>query len=164
MSVENQKKNIRTDEVEKILLFDVNKDEIECFGYYYWDKTDGTGYKFTVTEVFLSEEFRTEISMRLDTSQFEDRDFEIEDFRNYLLMNIKENKYVLDEPGKIWEKYTCRYQSKVDESGKYVPKYSDEELLVIEQEEYLTPIEWTNRFCNWKRIEGRKFNVQTYDD
>ena len=68
------------------------------------------------------------------------------------------------EPRKIWEKYTCRYQSKVDETGKYVPKYSEEELTKIEQEEYLTPIEWTTRFCNWKELKQRKFKVQTYDD
>ena len=47
--------------------------------------------------------------------------------------------------------------------GKYI-YYDEEELREIEQEEYLTPIEWTTRFCNWKELKQRKFKVQTYDD
>ena len=115
-------------------------------------------------EIYLSDDFRTEISLKLKPSEFLEQDVDLEHFKSYLHTNIEKGQYDFSEPRKIWEKYTCRYQTKVDETGKYVVKYSEEELNEIEQKEYLTPIEWTTRFCNWKELKQRKFKVQIYDD
>jgi len=158
-----EKTSFKDDDFEKLMLFDENIDGVECFGYFFHSKKHDD-YSFGVYEIYLSDEFRTEISLRLKPSEFLEQDVNLEQFKSYLHQNIENGQYDFSEPRKIWEKYTCRYQSKVDESGKYVPKYSEEELTKIEQEEYLTPIEWTTRFCNWKELKQRKFKVQTYDD
>ena len=117
-----------------------------------------------IYEIYLSDEFRTEITLKLVPKEFEEQEVNLEQFKWYLHENIEKGQYDFSEPRKIWEKYTCRYQTKEDETGKYVLKYSEEELNEIEQKEYLTPIEWTSRFCNWKELKQRKFKVQTYDD
>jgi hypothetical protein len=159
----SEKKSFRDDDYDKFMLFDENNDGVECFGYFFHSKKHDD-FSFGIYEIYLSDEFRTEISLKLKPSEFIEKDINLEQFKSYLLDNIKEGQYDFSEPRKIWEKYTCRYQSKVHENGKYVPKYSEEELTKIEQEEYLTPIEWTTRFCNWKELKQRKFKVQTYDD
>ncbi len=159
----SEKKSFRDDDFDKLMLFDENVDGVECFGYFFHSKKYDD-YSFGVYEIYLSDDFRTEISLKLKPSEFLEQDVDLEQFKSYLHENIEKDQYDFSEPRKIWEKYTCRYQSKVDENGKYVPKYTEEELTKIEQEEYLTPIEWTTRFCNWKELKQRKFNVQTYDD
>ena len=158
-----QKTSFRDDDYDKFMLFDENVDGVECFGYFFHSKKHDD-YSFGVYEIYLSNEFRTEISLKLKPSEFLEKDINLEQFKSYLHENIEKGQYDFSEPRKIWEKYTCRYQSKVDETAKYVSKYSEEELTKIEQEEYLTPIEWTTRFCNWKELKQRKFKVQTYDD
>ncbi|URQ72219.1 hypothetical protein M9C84_06925 [SAR86 cluster bacterium] len=160
---EEEKKSFRDDDYDKFMLFDEYVDGVECFGYFFHSKKHDD-FSFGVYEIYLSDEFRTEISLKLKPSEFLEKDINLEQFKSYLHENIEKGQYDLSEPRKIWEKYTCRYQSKVDENGKYVPKYSEEELIKIEHEEYLTPIEWTRRFCNWKELKQRKFKVQTYDD
>jgi len=160
---EEEKKSFRDDDFDKLMLFDENIDGVECFGYFFHSKKHDD-YSFGVYEIYLSDEFRTEISLKLKPSEFLEQGVDLEQFKSYLHQNIQEGQYDFSKPRKIWEKYTCRYQSKVDETGTYVPKYTEEELTKIEQEEYLTPIEWTTRFCNWKELKQRKFNVQTYDD
>ena len=160
---EEEKKSFRDDDFDKLMLFDEYVDGVECFGYFFHSKKHDD-YSFGVYEIYLSDEFRTEISLKLKPSEFLEQGVDLEQFKSYLHENIEKDQYDFSEPRKIWEKYTCRYQSKVDETGTYVPKYTEEELTKIEQEEYLTPIEWTTRFCNWKELKQRKFNVQTYDD
>ena len=157
------KKSFRDDDYEKLMLFDGNNDGIECFGYFFHSKKHDD-FSFGIYEIYLSDEFRTEISLKLKPSEFLEQEVDLEQFKSYLHLNIEKGQYDFSEPRKIWEKYTCRYQTKVDETGKYVLKYSEEELNEIEQKEYLTPIEWTTRFCNWKELKQRKFKVQTYDD
>lgn len=160
------KKSFRDDDYEKLMLFDENVDGVECFGYFFHSKKHDRhdDFSFGIYEIYLSDEFRTEITLKLVPKEFEEQEVNLEQFKSYLHLNIEKGQYDFSEPRKIWEKYTCRYQSKVDETGTYVPKYTEEELTKIEQEEYLTPIEWTTRFCNWKELKQRKFNVQTYDD
>ena len=160
---EEEKKSFRDDDFDKLMLFDEYVDGVECFGYFFHSKKHDD-FSFGVYEIYLSDEFRTEISLKLKPSEFLEQGVDMEQFKSYLHENIEKGQYDFSEPRKIWEKYTCRYQSKVDETGTYVSKYTEEELTKIEQEEYLTPIEWTRRFCNWKELKQRKFNVQTYDD
>lgn len=161
-----EKTSFKDDDYEKCMLFDENVDGVECFGYFFhskkYDRHDD--YSFGVYEIYLSDEFRTEITLKLVPKEFEEQEVNLEQFKWYLHENIEKGQYDFSEPRKIWEKYTCRYQTKEDETGKYVLKYSEEELNEIEQKEYLTPIEWTSRFCNWKELKQRKFKVQTYDD
>ena len=157
------KQSFRDDDYEKLMLFDENNDGVECFGYFFHSKKHDN-FSFGIYEIYLSDEFRTEISLKLKPSEFLEQEVDLEQFKSYLHLNIEKGQYDFSEPRKIWEKYTCRYQTKVDETGKYVLRYSEEELNEIEQKEYLTPIEWTTRFCNWKELKQRKFKVQTYDD
>lgn len=157
------KKSFRDDDFDKLMLFDEKVDGVECFGYFFHSKKYDD-YSFGVYEIYLSDEFRTEISLKLQPKEFVEQDVDLEQFKSYLHQNIEKGQYDFSEPRKIWEKYTCRYQSKVDDTGTYVSKYTEEELTEIEQEEYLTPIEWTTWFCNWKELKQRKFKVQTYDD
>ena len=157
------KKSFRDDDYEKLMLFYGNNDGVECFGYFFHSKKHDN-FSFGIYEIYLSDEFRTEISLKLKPSEFLEQEVDLEQFKSYLHLNIEKGQYDFSEPRKIWEKYTCRYQTKVDETGKYVLRYSEEELNEIEQKEYLTPIEWTTRFCNWKELKQRKFKVQTYDD
>ncbi|MDC0485004.1 hypothetical protein OAN54_00860 [Gammaproteobacteria bacterium] len=157
------KQSFRDDDYEKLMLFDENNDGVECFGYFFHSKKHDN-FSFGIYEIYLSDEFRTEISLKLKPSEFLEQEVDLEQFKSYLHLNIEKGQYDFSEPRKIWEKYTCRYQTKVDETGKYVVKYSEEELNEIEQKEYLTPIEWTTRFCNWKELKQRKFKVQIYDD
>ena len=157
------KQSFRDDDYEKLMLFDENNDGVECFGYFFHSKKHDD-FSFGIYEIYLSDEFRTEISLKLKPSEFLEQEVDLEQFKSYLHLNIEKGQYDFSEPRKIWEKYTCRYQTKVDETGKYVVKYSEEELNEIEQKEYLTPIEWTTRFCNWKELKQRKFKVQIYDD
>ena len=161
--IRKEKTSFKNDHNEKLMLFDENVDGVECFGYFFHSKKND-GYSFGVYEIYLSDEFRTEISLKLQPQEFIDLGVDLEQFKSYLHLNIEKDQYDFSDPRKIWEKYTCRYQSKVDDTGKYVPKYSEEELIKIELEEYLTPIEWTTRFCNWKELKQREFKVQTYDE
>ena len=116
------KKSFRDDDFDKLILFDENVDGVECFGYFLHSKKYDD-YRFGVYEIYLSDEFRTEITLKLVPKEFEEQEVDLEQFKWYLHENIKLGHYDLSDPRKIWEKYTCRYQTKVDETGKYVLRY-----------------------------------------
>ena len=147
---------------EKVLLFDTYIDDVDCFGYYFHSK-NREGFDFGIVEVYLSDEFRSEITLKLSSSDFIEKDLDIEVFKKYLTILVDKGEIQINEPKKIREKYYCRYISKVDEeSGKFVPKYTEEQISQIEQVFYKTPIEWSNVFRTSNKLES-DFKVQTPD-